>query len=450
MKLKLTILALVAAVGSVMAENPLVTHIYTADPTARVHNGKLFVYPSCDMVPPEGVDMPRFCMPGYHAFSLENGSTWKDHGWVLKENDVPWGAKDTYAMWAPDCIEKDGKFYYFFPAKPQNDNAFRRIGMGVSDNPEGPFEWEDSYIEGVTGIDPGLLLDDDNQAYLFFGGGDKLYVAPLADDMKSITKEAIEVMGLPTGYKEGAFPFKKDGLYYLTFAHVFPEEGYTIGYATCDNPYGPYQYRGKIMDNIENGTNHHSVVKYKDRWILFYHFWHISGFNKMRSMCADYMEFVEDAIPRNKGNIRKVIPTLRGIGYPTLRDTIQVDRYNEIHRAQTAFVSGGEPIGWMVCEAMNNSYVKYNDVDFANGEATKMLARFASGQRSGNVEIRKDNPNGTLIASFPIEFTGGWDKWTTVECDIQNKLTGLNDICVVFKCENGNTKSVNLNWLMLQ
>ena len=90
-------------------------------------------------------------------------------------------------MWAPDCIEKDGKYYYYYPAKPKNDNAFRRIGVGVSDTPTGPFKWENSFIKGVSGIDPGLLLDDDNKAYLFFGGGHELYVAPLKDNMKEIS-----------------------------------------------------------------------------------------------------------------------------------------------------------------------------------------------------------------------------------------------------------------------
>ncbi|MFI3269478.1 MAG: family 43 glycosylhydrolase [Rikenellaceae bacterium] len=437
--------ALIFSLVAALAQNPLVTHMYTADPTARVHDGKLFVYPSSDQVPPEGVDMPRFCMPGYHAFSLEGGSTWRDHGWILKENDVPWGARDTYAMWAPDCIEKDGKYYYFYPAKPAKDKAFRRIGVGVSDRPEGPFKWEKNYIEGVSGIDPGLLLDDaDNQAYLFFGGGQQLYVAPLADDMKSIKSAAIEVVGLPKGYKEGAFPFKKDGKYYLTFAHVFPEEGYTIGYAVSDKPMGPYQYWGKIMDNIKNGTNHHSVVNYQGRWMLFYHFWHISGFNKMRSMCADYMEFKKD------GSIKKVKPTLRGIGAPMVGDTIQIDRTELMVGAQSQFVNGGEPTGWMVAEAQSGANVTFERVDFGDGSAKRMLARMASGQRNGSVEVRQKLPNGKLIAKFPITFTGGWDKWETKSAEIETKLTGMQNICVVFKAESGNTKTANLNWLLME
>lgn len=150
------------------------------------------------------------------------------------------------------------------------------------------------------------------------------------------------------------------------------------------------------------------------------------------------------------GTIKKVKPTLRGIGYPTLRDTIQIDRYSEISGAQTAFVSGGEPAGWMVCEAANKSFVTFTNVDFANGGATKMVARMASGQRLGKIEVRKDNPSGDIIATFPIKHTGGWDSWVTLESDIKTKLTGLNDICVVFISENGSTKTANLNWLMIK
>lgn len=439
----LTVFALgLCAVAS--AQNPLVTHMYTADPTARVFDDKLFVYPSSDQVPPPGTDFPRFCMPGYHVFSLERGSTWKDYGWLLKENDVPWGERNTFAMWAPDCIKKDGKYYFFFPAKPKNDKAFRRIGVGVSDKPQGPFKWNKNYIQGVSGIDPGLLLDDDNQAYLFFGGGHELYVAPLSGDMGSITKSPIKVEGLPYGYKEGSFPFKKDGKYYLTFAHVFPGEGYTIGYAISDKPMGPYKYYGKIMDNIENGTNHHSVVEYKGKWILFYHNWAISGFNKLRSMCADYMEFKKD------GTIVKVVPTLRGIGNPTIGDTIQIDRYNEISNAQTAFLDNSEPKGWMVCEARHGSFVRFNGVDFGNGEAKSMKARFASGQRIGKIIVKIDNIKGKTIAEFPISFTGGWSNWKTISSSLNGKVKGLHNLYVIFIGEAGSTKTANLNWLMLE
>ncbi|SNR31491.1 Carbohydrate binding module (family 6) [Lutibacter agarilyticus] len=427
-----------------IAQNPLVTNIFTADPTARVFDGKLYVYPSHDIVPPEGIEAPRFCMPDYHLFSLENGNTWKDYGVVLDQNEVPWGKKDSYGMWAPDCIKKGDTYYYYYPAQPKDESSFRRIGVGTSKSPTGPFKWEKDYIKGVSGIDPGLLLDDDGKAYLYFGGGQELFVAPLKDNMKEIAAEPIKVEGLPAGYKEGSFPFKYNNLYYFTFAHVFPDEGYTIGYATSENPLGPFTYRGKIMDNINNGTNHHSVVNYNGQWILFYHYWQVSGYNKLRSMSADYMEFKKD------GAIKKVKPTMRGIGSPTIGEEIQVDRYNEISGAKTAFVGGNEPLGWMVCDTKMMSTVQFNNVDFADGSATKMEARIACGQRIGSFEVRIGNAKGKLIANFPVKYTGGWNTWKTIETPILEKITGKQNIVVLFKSDWGSDKTVNLNWLKLK
>ncbi len=446
MKRVSSVILLILVTQILLAQNPLVTHIFTADPTARVFDGKLYVYPSSDTYPPAGreAEFPRFCMPGYHAFSLENGSTWKDHGWILKENDVPWGEKDTYAMWAPDCIKKGDKYYYYYPAQPADGSAFRRIGVGVSDNPLGPFEWEKVYIKGVTGIDPGLFVDDDGKAYLFFGGGKELFVAPLKDNMKEIAAEPKKVEHLPAGYKEGSFMFKRDSLYYFTFAHVFADEGYTIAYATGDNPMGPFTYRGKMMDNIENGTNHHSIVEYQDKWILFYHSWDISGYSKLRSMRADYINFKSD------GTMSKVIPTMRGIGVPTVGDTIQIDRYNEISGAQTAFVSGDEPNGWMVCETRMMSSVRFNKVDFGEGKAKKMKARFACGQRKGTFEVRLNHAKGEMVAEFPVSYTGGWSKWETIETELLKDVEGIHDLVVVFKADWGSTKIINLNWLLLE
>lgn len=441
--MKKTITGLLIGLGSLaaVAQNPLVTHVYTADPTARVFDGKLYIYPSGDMVPPEGRKANDFCMPGYRMFVLEGGATWTDLGSVLDQNEVPWGKKNSFAMWAPDCISKDGNYYYYYPAAPQDGSAFRRIGVGISESPTGPFVWETNYIEGVSGIDPGLFVDDDNKAYLYFGGGHELYVAPLKDNMKEIAAKPILVEHLPAGYKEGSFMFKREGVYYMTFAHTFPEEGYTIGYATGDSPLGPFVYRGKIMDNISSGTNHHSIEKYNGQWILFYHWWDISGFNKLRSMRADYMTFTKD------GSIKKVIPSLRGIGTPGVGELIQVDRCNENKGCQLAFVGGGEAKGWMVCETEPNSHVRFDRVDFS--KARKIEARIASGQTFGAFEIRQDNQWGKVIAEFPVHYTGGWDSWETVEVELKAPVEGIHNLVVVFKPDWGSRKMVNLNWLRL-
>ncbi len=444
MKLKLTFLITCFTIVYGVSQNPLVTHIYTADPTARVFDGKLYLYPSHDIVPDNGVEAPRFCMPDYHMFSLENGNTWKDYGVILDQNEVPWGKKNSYGMWAPDCIKKGNTYYYYYPAAPSDDSAFRRIGVGTSKSPTGPFKWEKDYIKGVSGIDPGLLIDDDGKAYMYVASGKTLQVVRLKDNMKEIDGEVIQIEGLPKGYMEGPFPFKYNDMYYLTFAHVFPDEGYTIAYAVSKNPTGPFVYSGKIMDNIDNGTNHHSVVNYNGKWILFYHWWDISGYNKLRSMRADYMEFKKD------GSIKKVKPTLRGILNPKVGDTIQVDRYSDISGAKTAFVGGNEPKGWMVCDTKMMSNVRFNGVDFGNDEAKKLQARIACGQRIGSFEVRLNNPKGKLIAEFPVEFTGGWNTWKTIETDLLESVSGIQDIVMVFKSEWGATKIVNLNWLLFK
>ncbi len=391
-----------------------------------------------------------FCMPGYHVFSLEGGSTWKDHGWVLKENEVPWGVKDMGAMWAPDCIEKDGKYYYYYPAKATDDvggKNWRRLGVGVADNPQGPFKWEKNYMQGIkrpiAGIDPGILLDDDNQAYMFWRSGDGIGVAPLTDDMKGVKQDVITVQGLPYGYKEGPFPFKIGNTYYLSFAHHFPGEDYNIGYATSKKPMGPYEYRGTLMDSIGKDTNHNSVVYYDGRWILFYHSWQLSGHNKLRSICADYMTLNED------GTFNKVTPTLRGIGSPRPGEKIEIDRYNTISGAQVAFVTGNEPTGWMVCETKPDSYVTFNEVDFTDGSSTVMQARVATCGREGSIEVRRDDPQGDIIASFDIKYTGGWANWRTLESKMKMPISGKHNICVVFKGVDSSFSITNLNWLQV-
>lgn len=156
------------------------------------------------------------------------------------------------------------------------------------------------------------------------------------------------------------------------------------------------------------------------------------------------MEFKDD------GLIRKVKPTLRGIGAPIAGDTIQVDRTEIMTGAQSVFVSGGEPTGWMIAEARAGASVTFERVDFGDGSAKRMQARMASGQRNGNIEVHKGTPNGALIATFPITFTGGWDKWETKTADIETQLKGIHDICIVFKTDWGNTKSANLNWLLIE
>ena len=192
----------------VSGQNPFITHIYTADPTARVFNDTLYVYPSHDIQCEPGFGENGFCMEDYHVFSTTDFGEWTDHGVILTQEDAAWIKPESYSMWAPDCIEKDGKYYFYFPAKPKDGTAFMRVGIAVADHPTGPFTVRQSYLPTVKGIDPGLFVDDDGTPYLYFAGGGTLQVVKLREDMMGLASPVQNVIHLPSeGYKEGPFLF---------------------------------------------------------------------------------------------------------------------------------------------------------------------------------------------------------------------------------------------------
>lgn len=427
----------------VEGNNPLVKHLYTADPTARVMNGKLYVFPSCDIKCAEGEGNNGFCMPFYHAFSSENMFDWTDHGRIIDQNDVPWGKKNSYGMWAPDCIEKDGKYYYYFPGMPEDSSAFRRIGVAIAKSPEGPYKLEKDYMKGVSGIDPNVFIDDDGQAYLYYGGGEKLQVVKLKDDMKTIDGEVKTIMGLPAKYKEGPFMFKRNGVYYFTFPHS-PSGSEELAYAIGTSPMGPFEYKGLFMQRWTDHcwTNHHSVVEYKGQWIVFYHHHDISKDEHLRSMCADYLNFNAD------GTIQEVIPSLRGIGICPASNKIQVDRYTDIHKAQANLMSDQEEPNWQVDYIENGGWVKYDRVDFSKKKYTKVTARVACDAQGGVLEIRQGGHWGKLIASIPVKSTEAWNNWTEVEAELQTSMQGVQNITCVFKGDKGYL--YNLDWIQFR
>ncbi|MES1262870.1 MAG: family 43 glycosylhydrolase, partial [Peristeroidobacter soli] len=276
------------------ATNPLITDQFTADPTARVFEGRVYVYPSHDINEPPGYKgRPKwFVMEDYHVFSSDNPTDWKDHGVILTRDDVPWADPTAYAMWAPDAVFKDGKYYFYFPATAKGGG--RRIGVAIADKPSGPFKPEATPIEGVQGIDPGVLLDKDGSAYLFWSATDKLFAAKLKPNMLEIEGEPITFDNLPKkGLQEGPFVFERGGTYYLTYPHK-ENKIERLEYATGASPLGPYKWAGVLADESVSGcwTNHQSIVEYQGQWYLFYHDQDLSpGFDKHRSIRADKLFF---------------------------------------------------------------------------------------------------------------------------------------------------------------
>ena len=418
------------------SDNPFVTHIYTADPTARVFNGRLYIYPSHDIQEFDDKSGNNgFMMEDYHVFSTTDLMNYTDHGVILDQRDVNWVDNNSYAMWAPDCIEKDGKYYFYFPGN-------FKIGVAIANSPEGPFVPRQSPIGGANGIDPCAFIDDDGTPYLYFGGGEDLKVMRMKQDMATPDMNPIVVKNLPAQYKEGAFVFKRNGTYYFTFPHA-PNGSEEIAYATGSSPLGPFDYQGIIMDRWTDGcwTNHHSIVEYEGQWYIFYHHHDLSKDQTLRSICADKMFFNDD------GSIQKVTPTKRGIGIRKAYEKIQVDRFVEASGCKDERFQRGEPVGLFVTEISRNGWLNYADVDFELKNYRAITARVSCASTGGTIELRSNSTSGDLLGTVDIANTGGAHNWQTLSGAVAAPVAGLMDLFLVFKSDNASSNLFNVNWV---
>lgn len=309
-----------------MSDPPLITHLYTADPSAHVFEGKIHVYPSHD----RETDIAdndlgdQYDMVDYHVFSMEKiDGPVTDHGVALALEDVPWADKQ---LWAPDAATKNGRYYLYFPARDRE--GIFRIGVAVSDCPTGPFKAEPEPIAGSYSIDPCSFVDDDGRAYLYFGGiwGGQLQkwrtgafdpdgqepeggapaltprVAELSADMKSFAGPVTELQILDENgeflraddhdrrFFEAAWMHKHNGLYYFSYS---TGNTHYLVYATGIDPLGPFTYAGRILEPVIGWTTHHSIVEFKGKWYLFHHDSSLSGgCNHLR--CVKVKELVHD------------------------------------------------------------------------------------------------------------------------------------------------------------
>jgi hypothetical protein len=427
-------------IADATGQNPFIHDQFTADPTARVFNGKVYVYPSHDIPARPGRGRAGwFVMEDYHVFSSVNLTDWTDHGVILSQNKVNWVDSTSFSMWAPDCIEKNGKYYFYFPSnqKPVYGKGFT-VGVAISDNPYGPFIPQSEPIKKVSGIDPNVLIDKDGQAYLYWSQGN-IFVAKLKDNMLELASEPQVIANLPQkGLKEGPYVFERNGIYYLTFPHV-ENKTERLEYATGDNPMGPFKLSGVIMDESPTGcwTNHQSIVRYNSQWYLFYHHNDLSPkFDKNRSIRIDSLFFNED------GTIRKVTPTLRGVGLTKATQEIQLDRYSRISDKGTsiAFLDSLNTFkGWKTILGVKDAWVQYNSVDFGN-KKLKSLRIKALSQNGGTLQIHLDNANGDLIAEIILPKGTAWNNIDTKMLKYQK---GIHNLVVLLKDIN----PVEIDWI---
>lgn len=293
-----------------MSDKPLITHLFTADPSAHSFEGKIYVYPSHDRETdePTNDNGDQYDMVDYHVFSMESvDGEVTDHGVALDMKDIPWVSKQ---LWAPDAAAKNGKYYLYFPARDK-DGIFR-IGVAVGDRPEGPFAPQPDYMKGSYSIDPATFVDDDGEAYMYFGGiwGGQLQnwesagynpngkepegdgpallprIAKMTGDMLEFAEEPSEVKIVDENgelliaddhdrrFFEAAWMHKYQGKYYFSYS---TGDTHYLCYAIGDNPYGPFTYGGRILEPVLGWTTHHSICEHKGKWYLFHHDCEISG-----------------------------------------------------------------------------------------------------------------------------------------------------------------------------
>lgn len=315
---------------------PLVTHIFTADPSAHVFDGKIYIYPSHDL-PHNGEDNDdgdEYMMEDYHVLSMDSlEAPCVDNGEALHMKDVPWVDKQ---MWAPDLAYKNGKYYLIFPARDKE--GIFRIGMAQSDSPVGPFVPEENYIQGTYSIDPCVFVDDDGKVYMCYGGlwggqlekwrtgtfdpegkepnNDEPMVGPMSvilnDNMKELASEPIHLKIVDENgeeiragdedrrYFEDPWLHKKGDTYYFSYS---TGTTHYIVYGTSKNPRGPFTYRGKILEPVLGWTTHHSIIEYEGKWYLFYHDCELSnGINHRRCVKYTELEYNDD------GTIKTIKP----------------------------------------------------------------------------------------------------------------------------------------------
>ncbi|MET0289640.1 MAG: glycoside hydrolase family 43 protein [Pseudoxanthomonas sp.] len=329
------------APGPVFRHAPLVHAPYIADPSARVFDGRVYVYGSHDIEGPAADDQPgrAFVMRDYQVLSMPHiGGPVTVHPPALRLEDVRWADRQ---LWAPDAVRHQGRFYLYFPAK--DAQGIFRIGVAIGERPEGPFVADPAPIPDTYSIDPAVLADRDGAYYLYFGGihGGQLQrwehgsydprigdtdlhrdeaaavmprVARLEADMRHLAEpprpvQLLDEAGMPLRggdharrFFEAAWVHRHDGRYYFSYS---TGDTHTIAYATGDSPYGPFTYRGVVLAPVQGWTTHHSIVAVDGRWFLFYHDTQQSGRTELRNTKVAELQHAPD------GSIHTIHPFMR-------------------------------------------------------------------------------------------------------------------------------------------
>jgi len=419
----------------VMAQNPISPMgVYIADPTARVdQDGRLYIYGSLDKV------STAYCSTDYHVLSsadLRNWTLYPNRFASAGENDQV--SYTDGPLYAPDMIFRNGTYYLYY------DTSDGAEGVATSCSPSGPFV-NGEKIEGISGIDPNVFIDDDGQAYYFWGQF-SAKGAKMNADMKTLDMSSLKD-GILTerehGFHEGGFVFKRKGWYYYIYTDVSRrDEACSIGYSMSRHPMGPYEYKGIIIDNTGcdpgNWNNHGSVVCFRDKWYVLYH---RSTHNSrmLRKACIEPINFLPD------GTIPEVEMTTQGASGP-------LSAYEKLDAARACLMSGNVRIEWQEdlrrevlskCRAGDRAVYKY--LDFKKG-VRRMKLRVKS-PVGGHIRAIPDHHFHGAVATMEVPAGEGW---TELTCDVKGELKGVHALWLCFDGKSEAGDLFQIDWIQFE
>ncbi|OJX92517.1 MAG: carbohydrate-binding protein [Paludibacter sp. 47-17] len=433
----LVMAATLPAQTGIPPQRPMIQTKYTADPAPLVYNDTVFLYVSHDED-----DAIGFKMLDWLLYTSTDMVNWQERGAVASLKDFKWARQDNGA-WAVQCIERNGKFYLYCPMHGGG------IGVLVADSPYGPFKdpLGKALITGENvwhDIDPTPFIDDDGQAYLYWGNPHLFYVK-LNEDMISYSGEIVKEPTKPTNYQEGPWVWKRNGMYYLAYASTCCPEG--IGYAMSASPVGPWEYKGMIVDASEKSRgNHPGIIEYKGKSYCFGHSSDLikretTKFYERRSVDMDEMEYNADGTIRNRHYWSVEGPAQLGSLNPYRRVEAETMAWSE--GVKTRFESEYERnFMWdrgkkladrlFVTSIHHGDYIMVQGVDF--GKGAKSVEVSVASKFGGTIEFRTGQVNGPLIAAVTVKSDGDAGVWKTVSAPVKN-AKGKQDVYLVFKGE---------------
>ena len=433
------------------AQNPIVQTNYTTDPAPMADGDRMYVYTGHDED-----NANFFWMNDWRVYSSADMVNWTDHGSPLSLASFSWA--DGRA-WAAQTIKRNGKYYWYVCAHSKLSGAMA-IGVAVGDSPTGPFK--DAIGKPLADgnwdyIDPTVMLDDDGQAYLCWGNP-RIYFCKLNKDMVSIDGQVEKIpmtaegFGGPTfserqkgvkykdSYVEGPWIMKRNKHYYLLYAAGgVPEH---IAYSMAKKPFGPWKYMGEVMplSNTGSFTNHCGVADFKGHSYFFYHTGKLpkgGGFG--RSVAVEEFKYNKD------GSFPIIQPTSAGV-----EPIGTMNPKNRVEAETMAFSKGvrveqNEETGVYVSDIHNGDSIVVRVLDFGTTSPKTFTASVASALQGGKVEVHADKPDGKLLGTLTAPYTGGWEKWQTVDANLNEEITGVHDLYFLFKGNQG-AKLFNFDW----